>query len=140
MSKITAERLIRLRGKASLADVARIAGVNASTISNWENWESAAHAEPKADALGRLARHWNVTTDYLCGVTDYPTPLPASHWVIDLDRVDVVRAGGTPPDDGRFAWPVPQRHRVISSVELEGLRQQLFGRKKGKTDQGGGTT
>ena len=44
--------LTRITGGATRADIARAAGVSASTVTRWE------HTPPKADAVIAVAQHW----------------------------------------------------------------------------------
>lgn len=82
---------------------------------------------PPADAIARLAEHWQVTADYLCGITDFPERLPPGMWVVDLDYVEALeRLDGSHQhlgDQGAFA--VPPRAQLMSSVEYQALARRL---------------
>lgn len=125
MPSKTAERLVALRGKTTQSEIAKVAGVSPGSLSNWEN---DVHSPP-LEAVAKLASHWNVTTDYLAGLTDYVTPLPPDAWVIDLDFVEALkRQDGSHRkfgDAGAFA--IPRRMRVASSVEYQALQRELEG-------------
>lgn len=52
----------------SQVDLAKRLGVAKQTVSNWEN----ENVQPSIEMLIRLARLFNVTTDYLLGLNDIP--------------------------------------------------------------------
>jgi transcriptional regulator with XRE-family HTH domain len=123
MSNKTAERLAALRGKTAQSRIAEIAGVSASTISNWE----AGISYPPADAILRLARHYGVTADFIVGLTDHQQTLPPDCWIVDLDYVEAVRRG-----DGSHAKmheggaaAIPRRWRILTSSEYQALEREL---------------
>lgn len=62
------ERLKQLRkeNNYNLETVAQEIGVNRSAVSFWENGTN----EPKATYIARLAKFYNVTSDYLLGLED----------------------------------------------------------------------
>ncbi len=64
------ERLKYNRTKADLTqrEVNKTTGINYKTLSNWENDVS----KPSPDDLIILANTYNVTTDYLLGLSDQP--------------------------------------------------------------------
>lgn len=63
-----AERIKQLRNKAkeSQKDIGDLVSLTSQAIGKWERGE----AEPSAETLRVLAKHWGVTTDYLLGYTD----------------------------------------------------------------------
>jgi len=66
--KLVAKRLKELReeiGK-SARQVAREIGVGESCIAQWERL----HRTPTIDGIFRLAKHYNVSSDYLLGLVD----------------------------------------------------------------------
>ena len=67
--KIFAERLKNLRSDMGLTLLQLSKEINASTntISRWEREERI----PNIENLVALAKFFNVTTDYLCGLVDY---------------------------------------------------------------------
>jgi len=56
--------------KPQALEMQRIAGVSSPAISGWKN----KGALPKGDVLCRLANYFNVTTDYLLGLSEVRTP------------------------------------------------------------------
>ncbi|MCM1305711.1 MAG: helix-turn-helix domain-containing protein [Bacteroides sp.] len=73
MKKITyAERIKQLREEdgISQAKLAKAIGVNQSAIALWEN----GNRKPNSDAIIDLAAYFEVTTDYLLGVSDDSNP------------------------------------------------------------------
>jgi len=71
MSTITS-RLKKLRGEKGLKqiEVAALTGLIRATYANWETGRT----EPDLDSVKLLAEFYEVTTDYLLGLTDDPTP------------------------------------------------------------------
>lgn len=70
------ERLLELRKDADLTqdDLAAILNINKHSISSYERDKS----EPPDAIKIAIARYFNVSLDYLAGLTDYPKPLDAS--------------------------------------------------------------
>jgi len=66
------EKIATLRREKNLRqeDLAKLLGVSRQTISNYEKGER--HPDPQM--LSRLARFFNVSSDYLLDLTDDPTP------------------------------------------------------------------
>ena len=64
------QRICELRTASgwSQVDLAKKLGVAKQTVSNWEN----ENIQPSIEMLVRLARLFNVTTDYLLGVDSIP--------------------------------------------------------------------
>ncbi|MBQ8766254.1 MAG: helix-turn-helix transcriptional regulator [Clostridia bacterium] len=64
------ERLRNLREDLDMTqtDVAKLFNVGQKTVSNWESGRN----EPPYDILIKYASFFNVTTDYLLGISDDP--------------------------------------------------------------------
>lgn len=60
---------LRLQKDINQADLGRIVGVGKTTISNYET----GYSVPDLDTLIKLAEYFQVTTDYLLGLTDDKT-------------------------------------------------------------------
>lgn len=60
---------LRLQKDINQADLGRIVGVGKTTISNYET----GYSVPDLDILIKLAEYFQVTTDYLLGLTDDKT-------------------------------------------------------------------
>lgn len=73
MSKDLSLRLRSARENKNLTQlqVAKLTGITNTTLSNYEN----ATSRPDPDTLKLLAKTYNVTTDYLLGLSDVPTPV-----------------------------------------------------------------
>lgn len=55
--------------------------IGRGSISKWEN------AFPNSDNLMKIAKYFNVTTDYLLGLTDNPIPtIPTDEGIISIQR------------------------------------------------------
>lgn len=67
------ERLLELRKDAALTqdDLAAILNINKHSISSYERDKS----EPPDAIKIAIAKYFNVSVDYLLGLTDIPTPL-----------------------------------------------------------------
>ena len=66
---IIGERIkeLRLEKEMSLLDLAKAIGVDKHTIIYWEKEIN----EPKANYIVKLAKFFNVTTDYLLGLEEF---------------------------------------------------------------------
>lgn len=68
---LLAERLVKLRDKQNVSqDALRTRGVNQQTISRWER----GLAPQSVNSLVAIANYYQVSTDYLLGLTDDATP------------------------------------------------------------------
>ena len=68
--QIFKERLKALRGKRSLQEVAHDLGISRATLGYYENGDR----KPDIEVLLKIASYYNVSCDYLLGLTDYLTP------------------------------------------------------------------
>lgn len=69
-NKLFAERLRTLRGTTSQGDLAKILGVSRGSISFYENGDRT----PDAEFIVAASSHFDVTADYLLGLSDYKSP------------------------------------------------------------------
>lgn len=78
-----AERLKTLRLEANLTqnDVSQQFGISQPTYSNWEKGEK----QPSPDKYPKIAEFYNVSVDYLMGISDYRNPDE-----IDLSTFEVI--------------------------------------------------
>jgi len=71
-NEILGKRLKLLRNKKggnnNQEDIARDLGISRARYSHYEN----NHVEPDIDMIKKLAKYYNVTTDYLLGYSDQP--------------------------------------------------------------------
>ena len=76
------ERLLELRKDADLTqdDLALILNINKHSISSYERDKS----EPPDAIKIAIAKHFNVSVDYLLGLTDIPTPIEKQGTIIRL--------------------------------------------------------
>ncbi|WPZ20036.1 helix-turn-helix transcriptional regulator [Geobacillus subterraneus] len=63
-------KMLRLQKKLTHQDMADFLGITRQGYSKYENGQS----QPDIDTINKLAEFFNVTTDYLLGRTDDPTP------------------------------------------------------------------
>lgn len=71
---ILAKRLRKCRDEAGLTQI-KVATYCDITEKAYQNYELGVH-EPKVCILARIARLYNVSIDYLVGLTDDPSPHP----------------------------------------------------------------
>jgi len=83
-------RECREKTSYSQKQVAMILGVKPPQISKWESGAGS----PSRENCVKLAKIYNVSTDYLLGLTDDPTPA-----VVSADPWDVETAFSDPQDD-----------------------------------------
>lgn len=76
------ERLLNLRKDADLTqdELAAILNINKHSISSYERDKS----EPPDAIKMAIAKYFNVSVDYLLGLTDYPTPLTQQEKIVRL--------------------------------------------------------
>ncbi|WP_300750943.1 helix-turn-helix transcriptional regulator [uncultured Oscillibacter sp.] len=74
MRDILAKRLRKCRDEAGLTQI-KVAIYCDITEKAYQNYELGVH-EPKVSILARIARLYNVSIDYLVGLTDDPKPHP----------------------------------------------------------------
>ena len=88
-----AERLRQARERQgwSQAELARRIGAGVNQIPRYENGQ----AEPSPMQLKRLAHHLQVTSDYLLGLADLPTPVLLTPDLTQAERqlLDALRQG-----------------------------------------------
>lgn len=125
-----AERLVKARIAAGMTKQIQLLDVLDSTaqtsLSAWETGKR----EPSVDDIRKLAIACKCSADYLLGLSDVIEGAMAGQWIVDDDRVDMIRAKKVPPDRGRFAHPIPLRFHVRSSTQLQELEDDLFGKKR----------
>jgi transcriptional regulator with XRE-family HTH domain len=128
-----AARLVAARTAAGMPKQAQLlAKLDGSAQSSLSSWETGKR-EPSVEDIRKLAKACSCSADYLLGLTDVIHGSLAGHWVVDDDRVDMVRAKKVPPDRGRYAWPLPLHFRVMSSTDLQQLEDGLLGKRKGES-------
>jgi len=64
-------------------DIAKLLGTSRPTVTRYENGKR----EPDFNTIVKLARHFNVSVDYLLGLTDIPVPMPPAADPITLNDV-----------------------------------------------------
>lgn len=113
-------RALRIRADQSQEQVAAAIGAGQRTVSSWEKGD----AEPGIGSIAALARHFSVSADYLCGLTERATPLVPNFWLVDLDCVDRMRKS-EPSRSEYWACPIPERHAILPPAEFDALRREL---------------
>lgn len=74
MKDVLAKRLKKCRAEAGLTQI-KVAIYCDITEKAYQNYELGVH-EPKVSILARIARLYEVSIDYLAGLTDDPSPYP----------------------------------------------------------------
>lgn len=75
-------RVLRAQKKISQKEIGELIGVTSQAISRWENNET----QPDNEALLKLAKYFNVTTDYLLGATNENLKNDKSNFDNELDE------------------------------------------------------
>lgn len=110
--------IIRKQRGFNQLDVAKYIGVDRTTYSNYETGKR----DPDTDTVVKLANLFDVTTDYLLGNTDDPTPpfkAPETFLTIPM---------APPPEKGQKKEAPP-----ISLEKMEELYIQMLAEEEGTT-------
>ncbi|MBQ9012728.1 MAG: helix-turn-helix transcriptional regulator [Bacilli bacterium] len=83
-------RMLRAKYKLSQQDIGDIVGLTGGAVSRWENDLT----QPDNDSLVKLAKHFNVSTDYLLGIEEKEETNP-------LDDILFCKAKDLSDDDKR---------------------------------------
>lgn len=121
-------RLKELRGKITQEEVAEKIGVSRARYSHYENSRS----EPDTEILNKLADYFKVSTDYLLGRTDDPSPIQRE--IIKHDDEDELEKLLDDPEVGIWAkeWSESsEENRKIALDLLRRLNEVEKGRKPG---------
>lgn len=121
-------RLKELRGKITQEEVAEKIGVSRASYSHYENSRS----EPDTVILNKLADYFKVSTDYLLGRTDDPSPIQKE--IIKHDDEDELEKLLNDPEMEMWAkeWsnsPEENRHKALDFLRY--LNEQEKDRKPG---------
>lgn len=82
-------KALRNEKRISQAELAKALNVAQNTVANWENGVR----EPDNATIAKIANYFGVSTDYLLGLSDNPTPAPRTD--IDLSEIDYALFGET---------------------------------------------
>lgn len=63
-------RQLRVKNKLTAKDLSRVFGISESSVSLYESGKRT----PNIDLIIKLSNYFNVSTDYLLGITDIPIP------------------------------------------------------------------
>jgi transcriptional regulator with XRE-family HTH domain len=101
---VTAERVLQLRRNANISQVqlAHELGVGQKLISYLEGGKSL----PNAEIINRLARRFNVSSDYLVGLTDDPTPNWKTDNVSEYSWLTALELNRLPPGRQELIYKV----------------------------------
>ena len=102
-------RKLREDSKVSQAVIAREIGVSKSTVALWETGDTV----PDARGLADLAQYFEVSGDFLVGLTDYPT--------IDLQGYNMEDMGFSPAAVEYLAHISSAANMAKRGIRLEGL-------------------
>ncbi len=73
---------LRLQRKLPQDAIAQVLGVTQAAVSRWENPEHP--AMPSSAELATLARHFDISTDFLTGLSQFESHLPPRQALVDL--------------------------------------------------------
>lgn len=106
-------RVLRARARENQDKIAELAGVSQSLVGKWERGESL----PDAEQVRVLAQHWNVSADYLVGLSMSPTGLDPDTFLVDLE------AWENGPRSEVWWAKIPRRHRIVDFAEWQKMRE-----------------
>lgn len=105
VTKVFSKRLKQLRGNKSQDDVAKDIGISRGALSYYEKGER----NPDINILSSIAKYYNVSADYLLGLSDTPTlsveekaicdTIGLSQNSVDILKIHAQRARQTPVKD-----------------------------------------
>lgn len=78
-------------------------GLGNGSIKKWQS-----RSTPSADKVKKIAQYFNVSTDYLLGITDIPTPM--TEYLHDQDIISLQRA--------RSKMSSEERDRMMQLIKL----------------------
>ena len=91
-------RELRLKKKMSQAALAKILDISQNTLSYWEREEY----QPDNESIKKMVKYFNVTADYLLGITDKPdrmSPPELKEYGVEwISVVKSARAAGLSPE------------------------------------------
>jgi transcriptional regulator with XRE-family HTH domain len=141
-SRLRALRATRNLTQQELADKI---GAAQSTIGDWEKGPSS----PPVDKLAQLCQVFNVSADYLAGLSDHPYGLPPDSFLVDVGLTERIQeaqhlddlAADLLPLATRLLWnmQVPRKARLVtmrefmaqySGIDAKVLRLQRGGTKR----------
>ena len=132
-----AERLRKARIEAGLKrfeDAARQAGISVNTLKSYEYGKFV----PSALNLAALAKAYEVTTDWLLGMSADPRGLPAGKALVDMETAQAILTAKTreevlthlhlPPPITQCIQPIPNKGEILTLKEAMSLNQKLVAR------------
>ncbi len=108
-------RTVRVSRKITQTHLAEITGCSQNAISSWERG-----IYPNAAALVSVCKALEVSADYLLGLCDHETGLPAGLFILDEEAVAQQKSGEP------FAFQIPLRPRVATFAEVQDLYKKLL--------------
>lgn len=108
-------RTVRVSRKVTQSHLSELTGCSQNAISSWERG-----VFPSASALAAICQALNVSADYLLGLCEHETGLPAGLFILDEDAIAQAKAGDA------FAFQIPLRPRVATFAEVQDLYKKLL--------------
>lgn len=126
------ERLRQLRTSRGLSQpqLADATKLGQSSISRWELGE----AEPILSGIRRLAEFFDVSADYLCGISPDPKPLTPGRFLVDLAAVERIKAGKKLSKGETWYCVIPERHLLCTPQQYAELDRALPERWRRKSE------
>jgi len=108
-------RTVRVSRKVTQSHLSELTGCSQNAISSWERG-----VFPSASALAAICQALDVSADYLLGLCEHETGLPAGLFILDEDAIAQAKAGEA------FAFQIPLRPRVATFAEVQDLYKKLL--------------
>lgn len=108
-------RTVRVSRKVTQSHLSELTGCSQNAISSWERG-----VFPSASALAAICQALDVSADYLLGLCEHETGLPAGLFILDEDAIAQAKAGDA------FAFQIPLRPRVATFAEVQDLYKKLL--------------
>ena len=108
-------RTVRVSRKITQSELAELTGFSQNAVSSWERG-----VDPGASALIAVCQALEVSADYLLGLCEHETGLPAGLFILDEDAIAQAKAGDA------FAFQIPLRPRVATFAEVQDLYKKLL--------------
>lgn len=116
-------RSLRAEKKLTQEQVADFVGCHQTSVSAWEKDEKS--PTPSAPEIAALCALFEVSSDYIIGLSPHRQALPPGRVLVDLD----IYEKGPPGAD--WAIDIPERAKIVTSTEWKAMQERAAGRMRG---------